>query len=358
MPRPQFHELVVKDVRKETEQATSVAFNVPNELTETYGFIQGQYLTLRAEVDGHDLRRPYSVCVAPGSGELRVCVKKLPGGRFSGFVNDNLKPGDRLQVMPPMGRFHAPLDADAAKSYLFIAAGSGITPVISNITTILAGEPKSRVALIYGNRRQRDIIFLGALADLKDRYLGRLSVFHVLSDETADSELLTGLLSEAKISALVSRLVDLESLDWAFICGPGPVMDGGTAALRELGFAEDRIKIESFGERPHASAMGDGGAPEDDGNTAAVEVVYRGIRTEIDVPYHGTAVLDAAHAAGLDVPYACKGGVCCTCKAKLVEGEVTMDVVYGLEPDEIEAGYILTCQAHPTTEKLVVDYDG
>ena len=356
MARPQFHSLTVSDVRKETEGATSVAFAVPNALAETYAFTQGQYLTLRAEVDGHDLRRPYSVCVAPDAGELRVCVKKLPGGRFSGFVNDNLKAGDQVDVMPPMGRFHAPLQAGEAKNYLFIAAGSGITPVISNIATILAFEPASEVTLIYGNRRQRDIIFLGALADLKDRFIDRLRVFHVLSDEEASTDLFTGLLTEDKIAELATRLIDLERLDWAFICGPGPVMDGGTAALEKLGMAPERIKIESFGDRPHAGALAS--EPEDTGDAAEVDVIYRGRRTQIAVPLSGTAILDAAHAAGIDVPFACKGGVCCTCKAKLIEGEVSMDVVYGLEPDEIEGGYILTCQSHPTTGKLVVDYDG
>ena len=356
MARPQFHSLTVSDVRKETDGATSVAFIVPGDLAETYAFTQGQYLTLRAEIDGHDLRRPYSVCVAPDAGELRVCVKKLPGGRFSGFVNDNLKAGDRLEVMPPMGRFHAPLEAGEAKRYLFIAAGSGITPVISNIATILAVEPEAEVTLIYGNRRQRDIIFAGALADLKDRFIERLRIFHVLSDEEAATELFTGLLDEAKISELVTRLTDVARLDWVFICGPGPVMDGGKAALEKLGLAPERIKIESFGERPHAGALK--AEPVDEGDAAKVDIVYRGIKTRIAVPRRGTAILDAAHAAGLDVPFACKGGVCCTCKARLIEGEVSMDVVYGLEPDEIEAGYILTCQSHPKTDKLVVDYDG
>ena len=356
MARPQFHSLTVKDVRKETDAATSVAFEVPEELAEAFSFIQGQYLTLRGEVDGQDLRRPYSVCVTPASGELRVCVKRLPGGRFSGYVNDNLKAGDRLEVLPPMGRFHAPLEADSAKRYLFIAAGSGITPVISNIATILAGEPEARITLIYGNRRQRDIIFQGVLADLKDRYMARLRIYHVLSDEEAMSPLFSGLLDEAKIAELATALTDVDQLDWAFICGPGPVMDGGRAALEGLGMPAERIKIESFGERPHASALET--APAEAGEGAEVEVLLNGVRSHITVPYSGQAVLDAAQAAGLDVPFACKGGVCCTCKARLIEGEVTMDVVYGLEPDEIEAGYILTCQSHPKTDKLVVDYDG
>ncbi|MGI9465057.1 MAG: 1,2-phenylacetyl-CoA epoxidase subunit PaaE [Aestuariivirgaceae bacterium] len=358
MPRPQFHTLTVKEVRKETDAATSVAFAVPDDLAEAYRFTQGQYLTLRAEVGGHELRRPYSVCVTPDAGELRVCVKKLPGGRFSGFVNDDLKAGDSLDVMPPMGRFHAPLNGSKGKHYLFIAAGSGITPVISNIATVLAAEPSSAITLIYGNRRQRDIIFQGALADLKDRYLDRLSIFHVLSDEAAGTELFSGMLDEAKISELTAQLVGIDRLDWAFICGPGPVMDGGKAALIGAGLAEERIKIESFGDRPFASALAAPSEPVDETRAAEVEIVLRGLRSKIAVPYSGAAILDTAQSAGIDVPFSCKGGVCCTCKAKLVEGEVEMDVVYGLEPDEIEAGYILTCQSHPKTDKLIVDYDG
>ncbi len=359
MPRPEFHTLTVKEVRKETDDATSVAISVPDALRGAYTFTQGQYLTLRATVDGQELRRPYSICVAPDSGELRVCVKRLHEGRFSGYVNDVLEAGDAIDVMGPMGRFHAPLEPDAVKSYLFIAGGSGITPVISNIRTILAAEPKSRVTLIYGNRRGRDIIFREALADLKDLHLSRLQVFHVLSDEIPDIPLFAGMLTEDKISELASRLCDVGQLDWAFICGPGPVMDGGKAALLALGMADERIKIESFGERPVAGDLKPSSADvEIDGRRAEVDVILRGVRTRIAVPFQGPPILDVAHDAKVDVPFACKGGVCCTCRARLIEGAVEMDIVYGLEPDEIEAGYILTCQSHPTTDKVVVDYDG
>ncbi len=358
MPRPEFHELVVADVRKETDEATSVAFHVPEDLAEKYRFVQGQYLTLRTELDGEDLRRPYSVCVSPGKGELRVCVKKMPLGRFSGFVNDNLKPGDKLSVLPPMGRFHAPIGEGDAKSYVLFAGGSGITPVISIIETVLEREPQAEVTLFYGNRSTRDIIFRERLSDLKDSHLGRLRVFHVLSEEIPEVPLFGGLMSEDKIRALVAGLVDHASVDWFFICGPGPMMDGAKAALEGLGVDPKKIKIESFGTRPFAGQVRTEAAIEEDGEAADVEVVFRGLRNKIRVPFQGPAILDRAHEAKIDVPYACKGGVCCTCKAKLVEGKVEMDVVYGLEPDEIEAGYILTCQSHPVTDKVVVDYDG
>ena len=360
MARPEFHSLAVNEVRKETDEATSVSFSVPDALADAYRFTQGQYLTLRATVNGEELRRPYSVCVAPDSGDLRVCVKRLHEGRFSSFVNDVLQAGDKIDVMGPMGRFNAPLEGDAATTYLFIAGGSGITPVMSNIRTILAAEPASQITLIYGNRRGRDIIFREALSDLKDLYLERLRIFHVLSDETPETPLFGGMLSQDKISELVQALVDVKSLDWAFICGPGPVMDGGKAALTELGMSPEQIKIESFGERPVARDVKPkvNGAAAPGENMAKVEVVFRGLRTQISVPFEGAAILDVAHEAKIDVPFACKGGVCCTCRAKLIEGEVDMDIVYGLEPDEIEAGYILTCQSHPKTAKVVVDYDG
>ncbi|MEM8686529.1 MAG: 2Fe-2S iron-sulfur cluster-binding protein [Pseudomonadota bacterium] len=361
MPRPEFHELLVADVRKETDDATSVAFHVPDALAENYRFTQGQYLTLRTEVDGEDLRRPYSVCVSPDKGELRVCVKKIPLGRFSSFVNDNLKAGDRLSVLPPMGRFHAPIEAEGEKTYVLFAGGSGITPVISIIETVLAREPLAKVTLFYGNRATGDIIFRERLSDLKDAYLGRLRVFHVLSDEVPEVPLFGGMMTQNKVVDLVTSLTDPLNVDWFFICGPGPMMDGAKAALEELGVEPGRIKIESFGSRPVAAngkAPTSASQPEETDEAADVEVIYQGMRKKIRVPFKGVPILDKAHEAKIDVPYACKGGVCCTCKAKLVEGQVDMDIVYGLEPDEIEAGYILTCQSHPTTDKLVIDYDG
>lgn len=352
----EFHALAVTDVRRETDEAVSVAFEVPDALTETFRFVQGQYLTLRATVAGEELRRPYSVCVAPEDGEFRVCVKKLHGGRFSSFVNDRLKPGDTLDVMAPMGRFYAPDEPGAARHYVGIAGGSGITPVMSNLRTVLRREPASRFTLFYGNRTARSIIFRDELADLKDRFMGRLQVFHILGEETPEIELFGGLLDEAKVTELATRLIDVETVDWFFICGPGPMMDGAAAALARLGVPEAKVKIESFGARPFASQLAR--PVEDSGEGAHVEVRFGGITTKLRVPFAGQPILDAVHAAGIDAPYACKGGVCCSCRARLVEGEVEMDVVYGLEPDEIAAGFVLTCQSHPRTARVVIDYDG
>jgi ring-1,2-phenylacetyl-CoA epoxidase subunit PaaE len=352
----EFHSLTVTDVRRETEEAVSVAFEVPDALTQSFRFVQGQYLTLRARVGGEELRRPYSVCVAPEDGELRVCVKKLHGGRFSSFVNDQLKVGDSLDVMAPMGRFHAPDEPGAARHYVGFAGGSGITPVMSNLRAVLGREPNSRFTLFYGNRNARSIIFRDELADLKDRFMGRLQVFHVLGDEVPEIALFGGLMDEAKVTELVTRLIDVETVDWFFICGPGPMMDGAAAALARLGVPEEKVKIESFGARPFASQLAR--PVEDSGEGADVEVRFGGITTKLRVPFAGQPILDAVHAAGIDAPYACKGGVCCSCRARLVEGEVDMDVVYGLEPDEIAAGFVLTCQSHPKTARVVIDYDG
>ncbi len=353
-----FHWLTVADVRRETEEATSIAFDVPDDLAGTFSFIQGQYLTLLADIEGETLRRPYSICVAPGSGELRVCVRKMPRGRFSGFVNDALKIGDALAVMRPGGRFHMPIEPDVAHTYVGIAGGSGITPVMSIIRTVLDEEPASTFTLFYGNRTARSVIFRGALADLKDTFMTRLRVFHMLSDEARDIPLFTGVLDQEKVRDLCTSLIDPASIDGFFICGPGPMMDGAAAALNELGVPGARVKIESFGAATPASppAAATARAANRDIPAATATLIIAGEQQIIDVPYDGS-VLNAALAAHLDMPFACKGGVCCTCKAKLLEGEVRMDVNFGLEADEIAAGYILTCQSHPRTEKLVIEYD-
>jgi len=355
---PRFHALTVRDVRKETDEATSLAFDLPRDLQDDYRFIQGQYLTLKAEIGGEELRRPYSICCGVDEGELRVAVKRLPGGRFSGFVNDAVKPGDVIDVMTPMGNFHVPLDAGSARHYVGIAGGSGITPFMSIIRTVLAGEPGSRFTLFYGNRGFDAIMFRDALADLKDIYLDRLRVFHVLSDDLPELPLFGGLLDRDKIRDLADSLIDVSEVDHFFICGPGPMMEAAKTVLRELGVNDAKVKLEVFGTpAPHAGALRPDAAVPTDDRTSSVTIVLNGNRTRIAVPFEGMPVLDAALDRKLDLPFACKGGVCCTCKAKLVEGEVRMDVNYGLEPDEIAAGYILTCQSHPLTETLIVDYD-
>lgn len=355
---PRFHALKVLDVRKETEEATSLAFEVPADLAGDYAFIQGQYLTLKAVIGGEELRRPYSICCGLDDGELRVAVKRLPGGRFSGFVNEAVAPGDVIDVMTPMGNFHAPIDPERARHYVGFAGGSGITPFMSIIKTVLAREPDATFTLFYGNRGFDAIMFRDQLADLKDVYLNRLRVFHILSDDIPELPLFGGLLDQDKIRELCAHLIDVDAVDHFFICGPGPMMEAARTVLKDLGVEDAKVKLEVFGTpAPHASALRPADAPVPDGRSSDVTIVLNGNRTKIAVPYEGTPVLDAALDRKLDLPFACKGGVCCTCKAKLVEGEVRMDINYGLEPEEIEAGYILTCQSHPLTETLVVDYD-
>ncbi len=352
-----FHALTVADVRRETEDATSVAFEIPAEKEQAFTFKAGQYLTLMREFDGESLRRPYSVCVSPDEGELRVCVKRLPGGRMSGYVADELKVGDQLAVMEPNGRFTLETDASATNHYVGIAGGSGITPVLSIVRTVLRAEPNSQVTLLYGNRGVNDIIFRRKLAELKDQYLERFSIIHVLAEGDDMIDLLSGMLTSEKIESLLTAFLQPKDIDGYYICGPGPMMDGAGAALERLGVAPERVKIESFGTAAppvHAGALAT--QTQDEGDAAQATVIIGGSRSQISVPRNGN-VLDAALAAKMDMPFACKGGVCCTCKARLVEGEVDMAVNFGLEQDEIDRGFILTCQARPLTDTIVVDYD-
>lgn len=351
-----FHTLTVADVRRETEDATSVSFAVPAGEEAAFAFKAGQYLTLLREFDGEALRRPYSVCVSPDEGELRVCVKRLAGGRMSNFVAQELQVGDQMAVMEPQGRFTLDADATASHHYVGIAGGSGITPVLSIVRTVLRTEPNSRITLLYGNRGIKDIIFRRQLAELKDLYLERFNVMHVLAEGDNQIELFSGMLTSERVEQLLSAFVDPLAIDRYYICGPGPMMEGAGKALKRLGVASERVKIESFGaaQPVHAGALA--ASAVGDGDAAQATVIVGGSSTQVAVP-RNSVVLDAALAAKLDLPFACRGGVCCTCKARLVEGEVEMAVNFGLEPDEIARGFILTCQSRPLSDTLVVDYD-
>jgi ring-1,2-phenylacetyl-CoA epoxidase subunit PaaE len=349
----------VKSVRPETDEAVVVAFDVPADLAEQFRFSHGQHLTLRETVDGSDERRSYSICAGTHDGELRVGVRKVPGGRFSTWINERLRPGDTIQVMAPEGRFFVPLDPSQARRYLGIAGGSGITPILSIMKTVLAAEPKARFTLIYGNRRQRSTMFLEELEDLKNRYLSRLTLHMLFSQEPTDLPLYTGRLSRQKIGEFLGSLVDAGRLDHAFVCGPHGVNDEAEAALLAAGVAADRIHIERFGvpdETPSARAAVH--VPrEGDAADARIVVVRDGVSREIEYHAFQGNVLEAAAAAGLEVPFSCKSGVCCTCRAKLLEGEVRMARNFALEKHEVAAGFILTCQAHPLTERVVVSFD-
>jgi ring-1,2-phenylacetyl-CoA epoxidase subunit PaaE len=354
---PHFHPLTIEEVRRETPEAVSIAFSVPEELKDAYRFTPGQYLTLKAEVEGEEMRRSYSICSGLDDGELRVAVKQIGGGRFSSFVNAALRAGQPIEVMTPMGRFGIAPDPDAARTYVGLVCGSGITPVLSIVKSVLTREPKSRFFLFYGNRTTQSILFREALEDLKDRFVERLSVFHILSREAQDIPILNGRLDGEKIRLLLRTVVQAEGVDHAFICGPGTMLDEAEAALKALGLQRDRIHVERF-----TPAEGAAGRPApqpivaDRTPKATAEVILDGSRHVVPIA-EGEAIVDAALRAGLELPYSCKGGMCCTCRAKVVEGEVEMMQNYSLEPWEIEAGFALTCQSRPKTGRVVVDYD-
>jgi ring-1,2-phenylacetyl-CoA epoxidase subunit PaaE len=353
-----FHPLKVRELQPDTDEAVIVSFEVPGELRDAFRFTQGQYLTLRALVEGQDLRRSYSICAGVDDGCLRVGVRKLPGGAFSRWVAEGLKIGDTLEVMPPQGRFFVPLDPDAARHYLGVAGGSGITPILSIMKTVLAREPKSTFTLIYSNRRPSSTMFKEELEDLKNRYLTRLSLHHVFTQEHVDAPLYAGRVNREKLQQFFSTLIDPRQVDHAFVCGPYQMNDEVEAALLEAGLRPERIHVERFGAPlpTPADAMRHEARPEDAEN-ARIEIVRDGIRREITFRKSDPSILDAAAAAGMDVPYSCKSGVCSTCRAKVIEGQVRMDRNFALEKSEVEAGFVLTCQSHPLTERVVVSFD-
>jgi ring-1,2-phenylacetyl-CoA epoxidase subunit PaaE len=356
MSAPKFHRLSIDNLRRETADAVSMTFAIPPELATDYAFAPGQYLTLRTTLDGEDVRRSYSICSSPDDRELRIAVKKVDGGAFSSYVLDDLKPGDELDVMTPTGRFgvaHAP---DDARIHVGFAAGSGITPILSIVRGILAREPKSRFFLFYGNRTAQGILFRDALDELKDRFMGRFSLFHVLSQEEQDLPILHGRLDREKVSVLLRSMVPAAAVDHVFICGPTAMSDEIAATCAELGIDDERVHVERFvsglGGKPRPRAPVKPEAPP----RAIAALIVDGKRKDVPIA-EGESVLDAALRAGMDLPYACKGGMCSTCRAKVVEGETRMDVNYSLEPWELQAGFVLTCQAHPVSDRLVVDYD-
>jgi ring-1,2-phenylacetyl-CoA epoxidase subunit PaaE len=352
---PRFHSLRVASLRRETDDAVSLTFAVPDALLAAYRYTPGQYLTLSATIDGEDVRRSYSICSGLDDNALRVAIKRVPGGVFSSWANEALHEGDALSVMTPDGRFGIPIEPDAARTLVAFAAGSGITPVLSILKTVLAREPASRFVLFYGNRSTGSIMFRGELEDLKDCAMARLSVFHVLSREQQDVAVLNGRLDAEKVGVLMRAMLPVDAVDQAFVCGPQPMIEGLEKALADLGLPRGRIHVERFtpgvGGRPRAVVVPRSAPPK-----AIVTVISEGARWEIPVA-DGEAIIDAAIRAGRNLPFSCKGGMCCTCRAKLLEGRVEMTVNYSLEPWETEAGYVLTCQSHPVTERVVVDYD-
>jgi ring-1,2-phenylacetyl-CoA epoxidase subunit PaaE len=353
---PRFHRLAVSGLRRESADAVSLTFAIPQELAGDYSFAPGQYLTLRTTMDGEEVRRSYSICSGPDDGELRIAVKKVDGGAFSSWAADELTAGDQLDVMTPTGRFgiaHAPGEA---RVYVGFAAGSGITPILSIVKGVLAREPGSRFFLFYGNRSTGGMLFREALEELKDCFMQRLSVFHVISGEEQDIPILHGRLDGDKVRVLLHSLVPASSVDHVFICGPTGMSEDIEATCRGIGIAADRVHVErfvsEFGGRPRPKATVPVTAPP----KAMASLIIDGKRRDVPVA-EDESILDAALRAGMDLPFACKGGMCSTCRAKLVEGDARMEVNYSLEPWELKAGFILTCQARPVSDKVVVDYD-
>ena len=352
-----FYSLRVAEIVPETDEANSILFEVPEELKSAFRFKAGQHLTLRADIGGEEVRRNYSLCVAPDAGEIRVTVKRIAKGVFSNWVGDELKPGDTLDVMTPHGSFTTEFDSAAERRYVGFAGGSGITPVISLIRTALAAEPRSRFTLFYGNRDSNSVIFLEALAALKDRYMGRFELYHFLSDEEGDVELFNGMLNRETCDEAIEHLVDdPTAIDAWFICGPGPMMDAAEKALLEKDVAKDRIHIERFtAGRPSAALAAQIAALQEEAAGQTISVTLDGRTRKVE--FSAANILDSAREAGLPAPFACKAGVCATCRAKVTKGKVEMAARYGLTDEEVAAGYVLTCQSVPVGEGVAVDYD-
>ncbi|WP_395694855.1 1,2-phenylacetyl-CoA epoxidase subunit PaaE [Nocardioides sp.] len=349
-----FHPLRVAAIDELTEDAVALTFDVPPDLAGQFAFEPGQHLSIRG---GDDVRRSYSICTPPSAGVLRIGVKRLPGGAFSEGVVSRLVVGDTLEVMTPAGRFTPVIDPTARRTYVAVAAGSGITPVLSILAAVLEGEPASQAMLVYANRTHRSVMFLDEVHDLKDRYPARFQVVHVLSREQQEVELLSGRLDGERLTRILQALMPPHDVDAWFLCGPQQLLTELRTTLTDLGVPGARVHAELFHADPvpRAPVGRLAGAPE---GAARVTIRLDGRSSAVDLRPDGVPVLEAALAVRSDLPFACKGGVCGTCRARLVTGTVTMDANWALEPDEIERGYVLTCQAHPTSPEVELDYDG
>jgi ring-1,2-phenylacetyl-CoA epoxidase subunit PaaE len=359
-----FIPLTIEDVRRETADCVSIAFTIPPQLRETFQYHQGQNITIRAVIDGTELRRSYSICSSPLDKELRIAVKAVPGGLFSTHANERLQPGHELEVLPPSGKFYTELKPGNRKRYLAFVAGSGITPVLSLITTALAVEPESHFTLVYGNRHRASIIFREQLEALKNRYMDRLALHHILSREQMDLPLQQGRIDAQKCEALCERLIDLQGMDEIYLCGPGEMIFFVRDWLEQRGVQKKKVHFELFHplEATGSQAIkqqetGGDTRPGQEGRVSEVTVRVDGVSHVFTLPFESASVLDAALHEGVDLPFACKGGVCCTCRARLIEGQVEMDINYALEADELAAGFILTCQSHPRSARVVIDFD-
>lgn len=356
---PRFHPLEVTDIRRETRDAVAVTLKPRPDDAGAFDFKQGQYLTFRRDFDGEELRRSYSICAGLDEGCLRVGIKRVEGGAFSTWANEDLKPGDVLDAMPPQGRFFTALDPQSSRYYLGFAGGSGITPLLSIIKTVLSRESQSRFTLVYANRQTSSIMFREEIEDLKNLYLGRFSVVHILESEGQEIDLFTGRIDAGKMDMLFRMWIDAESVDTAFICGPEPMMLTIAESLRRHGLRDGQIKFELFASsqpgRAKKRVVSKDAATS--ANSCEVSVTLDGVTRSFQMPKDGTAVLDAAIENNMDAPFSCKAGVCSTCRARVLEGEFEMEVNHALEDYEVRAGYVLSCQCVPLSDKLVLSYD-
>lgn len=352
-----FHTLSVKKIIRETPDCVSICLNVPEELARTFTFKEGQNITIRKQLNGEEIRRSYSICSAPHETELKVAVKKVNGGLFSTYANESLKEHDTLEVMAPSGKFNAHLKSTNAQ-YLAIAAGSGITPIIAIIKHSLYTQQDCSFTLLYGSKNRTGIIFFEELERLKNKYMDRFNFINILSQEKTDSDINFGRINQEKLQALQS-IIDYKKMDTIYCCGPEEMIFTASEFLQSKGVDKKNIHFELFasaGTKKIANTEPTN-EPSVKGPQSNVTIKLDGRSFSFDLAYKGQNILDAALKQGADLPFACKGGVCCTCRAKLLEGNVSMDVNYALEEEEVAQGFILTCQSHPTTEKVVIDFD-
>lgn len=349
-----FYELTVKEIRSETDDCISIAFDIPEDIKDNFQFIQGQNIAIKTNLDEH--RRSYSICSSPLEHEFRIAIKRVPNGVFSTYATTQLKVGDRLEILPPTGSFYTDINPFNKKQYVFFAAGSGITPVISNIKTILNTEKGSEITLVYGNKNTSSIIFKEELEALKDKHLTRFRIHYILSRERTESDFNFGRINAAKCEEL-SKVIDLKKTDEFFICGPEQMIFEVRDFLSGKGIPKENIHFELFTTPTQKNIQIYTAEKQEEKDGCAVTIKVDGRSYDLNLDYNSNTVLDAGLAEGIDLPFACKGGVCCSCKAKLLEGEVEMEVNYGLEDSEVKYGYILTCQSHPRSARIVVDYD-
>ena len=358
-PMSQYHAIPIADIRQETAESVSLWFDIPAPLKEAFHFRPGQYLNVRAIIDGEEVRKSYSICSLPDDPYIGIAVKLVKGGKMSTYVNRTLKAGDLFEITPPEGKFVLPEHLPDEAQLLFFAAGSGITPIISQLKYFLAHYPKGQAILFYSNKSGDTIIFREQLEALKNENMNRLSIYHILTREVTGVEVFSGRIDSEKCKLFGRHFFNPSDIHSAYICGPELMIMDVKSALQEMGIPEDHIRFELFGTGAFYSRKEEPKHDTHEGEDKIARVTIRldGHETDIMVGYRGEAILDVGRRAGLDIPYSCKGGVCSTCRAQVIEGQVHMDIHYGLEPDEIDAGHVLTCQSHPRSERLILDYD-